>query len=65
MKIITLFLFASCAMAPSFTPKTKEGVACKKECALNLQECRGSSYTCDKGYAKCLESCIDLERLSN
>lgn len=62
--IIICSLMASCAFAPSYTPTTIEGANCKKECAHKQQSCMASSYTCDKGYASCLEACIDIDRVS-
>jgi hypothetical protein len=59
------FAVTSCAFAPSFKPTTMEGAVCKKECAQQQQSCRASSYTCDQGYASCLEACIDIDRMSN
>jgi hypothetical protein len=63
-------LYAICALAlaacaaPPFAPTTREGAQCKKECATNQQSCHGSSMTCDKGYANCIQACIDMERVS-
>jgi len=62
--IIAISATTSCAIAPSFTPTTIEGANCKKECAHKQQSCSASSYTCDQGYASCIEACIDIDRLS-
>ena len=62
---MSVFTLSSCTLAPSFTPNTIEGANCKKECAHKQQSCRASSYTCDQGYASCLEVCLDIERISS
>jgi len=64
--LISIFiaLLASCAFAPAFEPTTMAGAQCKKECAHRQQSCGASSYTCDQGYASCLEACIDIDRIS-
>jgi hypothetical protein len=56
-------LVCSCVSTPRFEPSTPEGAECKRQCSHNMQLCNGSSYTCDRGYAKCIEACIDLERV--
>ncbi len=61
--LVATLVLVACA-APPFDPTTKEGAQCKKECALNQQRCSGSSMTCDKGYANCIQACIDMERVS-
>ena len=63
--VLSSLTLASCAFAPSFTPTTMEGANCKKECAHKQQSCSASSYTCDQGYASCLEACIDIDRISS
>ncbi len=60
---LLVFIGLSGCAAPAFTPTTAAGAECKKQCAANMQLCSGSSYTCDKGYANCIESCIDAERV--
>lgn len=62
--LLTTLLLSGCAMAPPFTPTTMQGAQCKKECAKAQQGCYASSYTCDQGYSSCIESCIDIERVS-
>lgn len=68
MKTLWLCLLAAassgCMIAPRFQPTTLEGAQCKERCAHNMQDCRGSSYTCDRAYAKCIEACIDAENLA-
>lgn len=61
--MLAAITLAGCA-APSFEPTTRAGADCKKECSVNQQSCRASSMTCDKGYANCIQSCIDIERVS-
>lgn len=61
--IISIILSASGCVAPNFHPTTTEGAMCKQQCAQTMQLCSGSSYTCDRSYAKCIESCIDIENV--
>lgn len=61
--VATMLLLTSCVIAPSFEPTTLEGANCKQQCAKNMQLCNGSSYTCDRAYAKCIEACVDTERV--
>ena len=49
---------------PTFNPKTSKGAECKYQCAVNMQRCDGSSYTCDRSYSHCIASCMDIDRLS-
>jgi len=58
-----VIIFSGCTT--TFHPKTRAGVQCKQQCAKNMQYCGASSYTCDRSYSKCLESCIDLKNISN
>ena len=58
-----LLLVGGCVSTPHFQPTTAEGVQCKQDCAHNMQLCAGSSYTCDRSYAKCIEACVDAERV--
>ena len=63
--ISAVMLFVGgCAFAPPFTPTTMQGAECKRVCAMGQQSCFGSPYTCDNGYKGCIESCIDIDRLS-
>jgi len=64
LALIAAVFLSACAMAPSFEPTTLEGARCKQRCAENMQLCFGSSYTCDRSYAKCIEACIDTERMA-
>ena len=61
--IVMVSLIGGCAFAQKFTPTTMKGAECKRECALGQQSCHASSYTCDQGYASCIESCLDIDRL--
>lgn len=58
-----LVLVGGCVSTPRFEPTTAEGAECKQDCAHNMQLCAGSSYTCDRSYAKCIEACVDAERV--
>lgn len=62
--VLTFFIILDgCVFTPNFEPQTIEGTQCKQRCAHNMQLCSGSSYTCDRSYAKCIEACIDIERV--
>jgi len=54
----------SCATrsAPSFTPTTMAGALCKKECANRKGSC-GYYISCIDGYEKCMEACMDIDRI--
>jgi len=58
--IATLLLITGC-VAAKFEPQTMEGAQCKADCAHGMQMCNGSSYTCDRSYALCIDACIDLD----
>jgi hypothetical protein len=63
--ISAVMLFVGgCAFAPPFTPTTMQGAECKRVCAMGQSSCDGNPYTCDNGYKSCIESCIDIDRLS-
>ena len=64
--ISAVMLFVGgCAVAPPFTPTTMQGAECKRVCAMGQQSCSGvSPLTCQQGYKSCIESCIDIDRLS-
>lgn len=55
---------ASCTFyrAPSFTPTTMAGAVCKKECA-NRQGVCGNYGSCVDAYARCIEACMDIDRI--
>ena len=64
---LLLFIFLTgCASAPSFTPLTTEGAQCKYECSKK-QSCPAlllvPTFSC-AGFASCIESCIDIDRVS-
>lgn len=60
-----LLLFLSgCVITPEFTPTTRDGALCKKECAMQMGRCDAAPYTCDRFHAKCVQACIDLDRVS-
>lgn len=62
--LLVTALASGCVVAPEFKPQTKEGAQCKLQCAENMQQCRASSYTCDRGYATCVQSCVELEAVA-
>jgi hypothetical protein len=39
--IIFLIAISACSSAPTFTPTTTSGIACKKLCDTNFEECLG------------------------
>lgn len=65
MKWIAIaLLLAGCAAGSSFTPKTAQGASCKRQCAADMAQCHGSSYTCDRASSTCMAACEDLDRVS-
>jgi starvation-inducible outer membrane lipoprotein len=64
LAIATFVLLTGCVSTPNFTPETMEGAQCKMQCAENMQQCAGSSYTCDRGYSSCLQACKEIEAVS-
>lgn len=64
--IFDVILLALSGCAFNFdTPKTPAGAACKQDCSKAMLACNGSSYTCDKGYNRCTDSCAAAEGLSS
>ena len=66
---LLLFMFLTgCASGSSFMPSTIEGAQCKNKCAHKQQSCCAFSVlatiSCDKSYVSCIESCIDIDRVS-
>lgn len=61
--IVALAVCAGC-VAADFEPQTMQGVQCKSDCAHGMQLCSGSSYTCDRSYAMCIDACIDVEAMA-
>jgi len=61
MLLLVIAVISGCA---SYSPTTVEGAQCKLKCAKNMQGCEGSSYTCDRGYALCVDSCKEIDQLS-
>lgn len=62
--LVLAVAFIGCVATPAFQPTTPEGAQCKERCAHNMQSCRGSSYTCDRAYSKCIEACRDTENVA-
>lgn len=56
-------IIAGCAAGNNFKPTTAEGANCKTQCARDMTNCRGSSYSCDRAAATCMASCEDLDRV--
>lgn len=63
LSVAILSLVGGCVFTPRFEPTTAEGAECKQDCAHNMQLCAGSSYTCDRSYGKCIEACVDADRV--
>lgn len=59
--LVSVVFLAGCVITPRFNPKTVVGAKCKHECATAISSCYGSPYTCDRGHAKCVQACIELE----
>src|SRR2546423_273770 len=54
---LTPLVLSACAAAPQFTPQTLEGARCKLECVDRSWGIVGTSYS------RCLEACMDLDRV--
>jgi hypothetical protein len=50
-------VLSACTAAPQFTPQTLEGARCKLDCVDRSWGIAGISYS------RCLEACMDLDRL--
>ena len=61
--ILSLLLLGGCAAGTNFTPRTTQGAVCKQQCALQMNRCFGSSYTCDRAASTCMAACQDLDHL--
>jgi hypothetical protein len=59
-ELLVVLLLSGCATA-EFTPTTKEGAACKMDCAQSPQTCRSSS-TCGRSYIRCIEACREINQ---
>ena len=57
-------VLAGCAAGSSFKPKTLQGAQCKASCAKDMVMCSGSSYTCDRAAATCMDSCAELDAIA-
>jgi hypothetical protein len=62
--ILTPLLLGGCAAGTNFSPQTAQGAACKQQCAIKMNECAGSSYTCDRAAATCMAACQDIDRMA-
>ena len=54
----------ACAAGSNFKPVTLEGAQCKVRCAENMSSCNGSSYSCDRAAATCMDTCQQLDDLA-
>ena len=63
--MIAVCVFAGCAVGSNFKPKTAEGANCKVQCGKDMTSCNGSSYTCDRAAATCMEGCKDLDAIKS
>ena len=54
---LTPLVLSGCATAPQFTPQTLEGARCTRDCVDRSWGIVGPSY------GRCLEACMDLDRL--
>jgi len=48
----------------TFEAETIEGAQCKQECSMNMQNCTASEKTCETAFEHCIDSCEDIDRLS-
>ena len=60
-----LLLLGGCAAGSSFKPTTAEGANCKVECAKDMANCQGSSYTCDRAASTCMDACQELDDIAS
>jgi len=56
--ILALISLSACASPLHFEPQTLEGARCKLDCVDRSWGILGTSYS------RCLEACMDLDRLS-
>ena len=54
--IFAIMIIAGCATT-TYQPSSMEGNQCKMTCAERMSQCNGSSYTCDRSYGICIETC--------
>ena len=54
---LTPLILSACAAPPQFTPQTLEGARCKLDCVDRSWGIAGTSYS------RCLEACMDLDRV--
>ena len=63
--LFSCFLLNGCVVGGDFRPKTAEGATCKVDCAKDMANCRGSSYTCDRAASTCMMGCQDLDAIKS
>jgi hypothetical protein len=61
---LLLIALTGCAAGGDFKPTTTAGAQCKVDCAKSMGSCHGSSYTCDRAAATCMDSCKDVDLLN-
>ncbi len=63
--VFVVLLMAGCAAGSNFKPKTAEGANCKVQCSKDMANCQGSSYTCDRATATCINACEELDAIKS
>ena len=61
---LIIISLSACAAGSNFKPVTLEGAQCKSRCADNMSSCKGSSYSCDRAAATCMDACQELDGLA-
>lgn len=62
---LVAIMLTGCAAGSNFKPMTAEGASCKADCAKDMANCRGSSYTCDRAASTCMSACADLDAIKS
>lgn len=60
---LLLLALGGCAAGSNFKPATAEGANCKVQCAREMANCCGSSYTCDRAASTCMAACEELDAI--
>lgn len=63
--LLLLLALGGCAAGSNFKPITAEGASCKAQCARDMANCRGSSYTCDRAASTCMTACEELDAIKS
>ena len=62
--LVLLFAVASCGCMATYHPRTMAGAQCKKDCAMNGQQCVSfGGRVCSRHYNACVSACRDIEEL--